>query len=850
MNSLRPSRTPKSPISFHGQTRRKEIEFWDTIKSHLTYKGYYDSFPTPKLLRQAQDEYRSIRISPPLDSNNKPLPYPTPCPKEELMDRQRMFELDRHSLEAQRVLAYEDLYKLVKYLVEPAKTEVEKLRTIFRWIAAQDLKQWHDDVSFNADSAAWYLARIRGKKANHNQLLQRMCNLANIYCVKIRGYVKGVDYGLGHELTECDSTWSAVLVDGSWRLMDVYWATCHRVHSGDKSWELIDDGTDSLSSHSSTPRSGSSKRSMSKTEYSYNDYYFLTDPEQYIYSHFPVDEKWQLLARTVSIEEAKQLALLKRNFFSLGLDIVSHARYLVECDSGEVQLSFTKSDNSRINFKYELYIATETNADIVDTLNSSLDRYVFLENPTKEEIVNVKIRFPSIGKFKLKILAKEADEHSYYYTCTYIIDCLKAMENCQPLPTNERGEWGPGLDTEALGLNPVTHSRGEVEAEDGKAEVRFQMNQPVEFEHRLIRGENEELHNRVLHRIEDKEAVFNVRVPQEGEYALNLYAREKGSNKDFPNVCNYLLKCEEEPDDKTPFPAVSSLGPTGAFQEMGLENISDMPALMLAPATGEITLQFRVSKPAIFIPELLLQQDDKQFDFSEYMMWDILNEVATFYANIPRQGLYSLAIRAKSSHEQDTYVPIFNAVIDAIVPKKQCFPFPQQSVDWPSKCHVNEPMSGILPARELTSFSIEYPDAFEVVVTSGNGSKTLARAPNDAWNGDILTGNEDSVVTVAVRYHQSDDLRYILTYKVAGKDYIIEERRRQLERYRDAVQRAERLKESGKLPFMFDWSRLESVDSGTEMEEEETPNSKACQTVLTLLEADLTLTSAYLYYGE
>jgi len=93
--------------------------------------------------------------------------------------------------------------------------------------------------------------------------------------VKVRGYVKGVDYGLGQELTDCDSTWTAVLVDGAWRLLDVYWATCHRVHSGDSAWELIDDGQSDLSigSQSSTPR-GNSK--VSKTEYAYNDYYFLT----------------------------------------------------------------------------------------------------------------------------------------------------------------------------------------------------------------------------------------------------------------------------------------------------------------------------------------------------------------------------------------------------------------------------------------------------------------------------------------------------------------------------------------------------------------------------------------------
>ena len=96
--------------------------------------------------------------------------------------------------------------------------------------------------------------------------------MANLYCVKIRGYVKGADYGQGQDLTECDSAWSAVLVDGEWRLLDVYWATCYRVHPDDSSWELIDDGQN-LSNLAPTPRG---QQMLSKTEYAYNDYYFLT----------------------------------------------------------------------------------------------------------------------------------------------------------------------------------------------------------------------------------------------------------------------------------------------------------------------------------------------------------------------------------------------------------------------------------------------------------------------------------------------------------------------------------------------------------------------------------------------
>ena len=310
---------------------------------------------------------------------------------------------------------------------------------------------------------------------------------------------------------------------------------------------------------------------------------------------------------------------------------------------------------------------------------------------------------------------------------------------------------------------------GEVNADDGKAEVRFGLSKPIEFAHKLVRGDDEELENRVMHRVENSEAVFNIRVPEEGEYALNLYAREIGDKKEASNVCSYLLKCEEEPEDKTAFPEVGSqkLGPTGAFEELGMQNISIMPALMLAPVTGEVTLQFKLSNAAVFIPELLLQNENgSKTDFSEFTMWDIMDDVATFYVQIPRVGLYSLAIRAKRSVDDETYTPVFHAVVDALIPKKQCIPFPQQSIDWPPECHVTKPLSGILAAREMASFEMEFPKAHEVVITSGNGSKLMKQNEKGLWEGEVLTGNEDSVVTVSVRQTSRDDHHYILTYKV------------------------------------------------------------------------------------
>jgi len=51
----------------------------------------------------------------------------------------------------------------------------------------------------------------------------------------------------------------------------------------------------------------------------------------------------------------------------------------------------------------------------------------------------------------------------------------------------------------------------------------------------------------------------------------------------------------------------------------------------------------------------------------------------------------------------------------------------------------------------------------------------------------------------------------IYFHQVIDRDEIVGERLRQLDRYKDAVKRAEALRDAGKLPRNFDWSKLDDV---------------------------------------
>ena len=96
----------------------------------------------------------------------------------------------------------------------------------------------------------------------------------------ISGWAKGAEYRPGDAITAgpANHSWNAVYVDGSWHLVDCHWASRYLRSS---------DGESS----SSTGDSDGNKN----YGFDYDDFYFMTVPDEMIYSHLPVDEKWQLL---------------------------------------------------------------------------------------------------------------------------------------------------------------------------------------------------------------------------------------------------------------------------------------------------------------------------------------------------------------------------------------------------------------------------------------------------------------------------------------------------------------------------------------------------------------------------
>ena len=106
--------------------------------------------------------------------------------------------------------------------------------------------------------------------------------------------------------------------------------------------------------------------------------YFLTDPEQFIYSHIPGDdEDMQLLARPVTLREFIKMAYLKPAFFDLDLRLLEHRKCVLHASEGEIDIQIGIPPGKRRSFVYRLWISNQEKIK-----DMKLERFCIMEQRT------------------------------------------------------------------------------------------------------------------------------------------------------------------------------------------------------------------------------------------------------------------------------------------------------------------------------------------------------------------------------------------------------------------------------------------------------------------------------------
>ena len=180
----------------------------------------------------------------------------------------------------------------------PGLSETEKVRASFVWIArniAYDLNRMHETTS----SAV--LDSRRAVCAGFATLMEDVCKAMGIECPTVRGIASPEMMSEPPE-SEARHAWNAVKIDNRWWLLDVTWAA---------------QGQDAI-----------------------DDIFFMVEPEEFIFTHFPDAEDWQFLKHGQPWSRAKfdSLPFISHEFFRLGLSLDSH--FTREIRGSKVELLF------------------------------------------------------------------------------------------------------------------------------------------------------------------------------------------------------------------------------------------------------------------------------------------------------------------------------------------------------------------------------------------------------------------------------------------------------------------------------------------------------------------------------
>jgi transglutaminase/protease-like cytokinesis protein 3 len=241
--------------------------------------------------------------------------------------------------------------QLAQKLTSSYTTDLEKLRSIFRWITENiayrtgnyarngKYKSRHvvEEIGDTLDQSGSLNERIalevlKKREAvcdGYSRLFKFLCDYAGLRCEIITGYASNMGK-MGSQF-KSNHRWNAVLLDSAWHLMDVTWASGYITYTGNQFIK------------------------------SYDDHYFLTPPEDFIRDHYPEDSRWTLLSNPPTLQEFYRTPFKHSAFSKYSILSFAPAKGVIEAAIGDT-------------VKVELTLADMTNREIApDTLKDDLD---------------------------------------------------------------------------------------------------------------------------------------------------------------------------------------------------------------------------------------------------------------------------------------------------------------------------------------------------------------------------------------------------------------------------------------------------------------------------------------------
>lgn len=167
---------------------------------------------------------------------------------------------------------------LAQSITRNSKTDIEKATAIYRWIASniaydnelmRNVKLQKEIYTSTDNIIEKALQRKMALCGGFAFLYQDLCKNVGITSEVIHGYTKS--YTGKPKDRKPAHTWNVVKLNGKWEFLDITWAISH----------------------------GSNNKP--------DDFWFLTKPQEFIFSHYPEDSKWTLVSNPITLAEFQKI---------------------------------------------------------------------------------------------------------------------------------------------------------------------------------------------------------------------------------------------------------------------------------------------------------------------------------------------------------------------------------------------------------------------------------------------------------------------------------------------------------------------------------------------------------------
>jgi hypothetical protein len=181
---------------------------------------------------------------------------------------------------------YDDAAGLARQLCTDLHSEHEKFRVIFRWIS-HNIEYRYGRSGTDANEI------LKKKKAiceGYSSLLEAMCSAVDIRCETVIGYGKSNPLeDIPQKMKVTNHSWNAVFLAGEWHLVDATWAA------------------------------GSVDPKRRKFTREFKEHWYLSDPDFFIHTHYPEDERWLLNSKTLKKKQFKKAGILRIDGYTMGM---------------------------------------------------------------------------------------------------------------------------------------------------------------------------------------------------------------------------------------------------------------------------------------------------------------------------------------------------------------------------------------------------------------------------------------------------------------------------------------------------------------------------------------------------